>query len=473
MDVRLNESRRHPVAPPAVRWITETLEGAGFETWVVGGAVRNVLLGIDSGDWDLATRAMPKQVRRLFKRTVPVGIEHGTVAVLARDRTAYEVTTFRRDIVTTGRHALVEFAESLEEDLARRDFTINAIAWHPLREQLFDPFGGVEDLEAKVLRTVGEPERRFAEDYLRVLRALRFAGRFGLQIEPRTWRALCLAVPRLDILSRERVREELMKVLAGDPRPSGALELYRSSGALRQVAPELTRGVGVALPAPVPAGNDAWRFGLAVAEAIPMHRPLLRLAALLLSGGNGGISASPAGGGPRARDGSASPVGAAAAAAQLLIRLRFSNAQVERVTGLVAAAPPPPAGSSGAALRRWLSRAGPERLPDLTRLWIARERVLCAHGTGDPEGLRALWSALRRELRAKPPLSLADLALDGGDLIRMGLRPGPRFRVILEALLERVLEDPSLNQTDVLAALAQVEATGAKPPDPSRTDEGA
>jgi tRNA nucleotidyltransferase/poly(A) polymerase len=431
-----------------VRWVVETLERAGFETWAVGGAVRDVLLGIPSGDWDLATRARPKEVRRLFKRTVPLGIEHGTVGVLAESGKLFEVTTFRRDVITTGRHAVVEFADRLEDDLSRRDFTINAVAWHPLKDVLYDPFGGVEDVKARVLRTVGDPALRFSEDYLRVLRALRFAGRFGLEIETRTWRALKAAVEHLDILSRERVREELMKVLGADRRPSRALELYRASGALGQVAPELAAGVGAPVPGGPLGGMDAWQYGVALAEEVPASRALLRLAALLQATTTG--SASEEGTPVRSTSGSARR------AAQLLIRLRFSNAQVDRVVGLVAAGPLPPGNESPAALRRWLSRVGPERLPDLARLWIARARVLARHGEEHHEArTRALWSALRRELGAQPPLTVGDLALDGRDLIRMGMKPGPHFRGVLESLLDRVLEDPSLNVFDRLAELVR------------------
>ena len=444
MDVRLSvaDVRPHPKAPPNVRWLVETLEGAGYETWAVGGAVRDVLLGIDSGEWDLATRARPKQVKRLFKRTVPLGIEHGTVGVLASDGTLYEVTTFRRDVLTTGRHAVVEFADRLEDDLSRRDFTINAIAWHPLRDELYDPFGGVEDLESRVLRTVGEPAERFAEDYLRVLRALRFAGRFDLQIENRTWKALRSAVAHLDILSRERVREELMKILGGDSRPSRALDLYRTSGVLTKVAPELAAGVGALIPDGALAGTEAWRYALALSEAVSARRPLLRLAALLQGTATAEDDA------PRR-------------AAQLMIRLRFSSAQVERVVGLVAAGPLPPDARTGADRRRWLSRVGPGRLPDLARLWIARERVLGAYGAAQPTTTRALWSAMRAEVRSGVPLSLADLALDGRDLIRMGLKPGPHFRTVLDDLLDRVLENPALNDADLLAELVRPQTAAA------------
>src|SRR5690554_2631650 len=151
--------------PRGVVRITRRLEGAGFPTWAVGGAVRDRVAGRPAGDWDLATRARPDQVRSLFRRTVPIGIEHGTVGVLDGGH-MYEVTTFRRDVETFGRHAVVEFADDVEEDLARRDFTINALAWHPLTGELLDPFHGRRDLHERRLRTVGAPGDRFAEDYL-------------------------------------------------------------------------------------------------------------------------------------------------------------------------------------------------------------------------------------------------------------------------------------------------------------------
>ncbi|SVE33298.1 uncharacterized protein METZ01_LOCUS486152, partial [marine metagenome] len=154
-------------APQAVHWIVQELDKAGYETWAVGGAVRDMLLGRPSSDWDLATSARPEQVQKVFRRTVSLGVEHGTVGVLSRNGTLYEVTTFRRDVETDGRHAVVSFADTIEEDLARRDFTINAVAWHPLRANLVDPFGGMGDLQERVLRTVGVPEERFREDYLR------------------------------------------------------------------------------------------------------------------------------------------------------------------------------------------------------------------------------------------------------------------------------------------------------------------
>ena len=428
--------RRRPTAPPAVAWIAKTLEQAGFETWAVGGAVRDVLLGVDSVDWDLATRARPEQVRRVFRRTVPIGIEHGTVGVLTRDSEMYEVTTFRRDVETHGRHATVEFADEIDDDLARRDFTINAVAWRPLSDELHDPFDGVADLERGLLRTVGNPGDRFAEDYLRVLRALRFAGRFELTIGRATWGALCSATGQLGTLSPERVREELLKILGLDPIPSRALSLYAASGALDQLVHELGELVGVsARNLPV----DDWTYALMVTDALSARRPIVRLAALLQ-----GIGPRPA--------------------AQLLVRLRFSNAQADWVAAVArAGAGPPAADAPPAELRRWLARAGASLLRDLTRIWCARERVERALNASHRVDAARSWRSLRRELGRRPPLSVCDLAVDGNDLIRAGLKPGPRFGRILDDLLERVLDDPGLNRRETLLELAAELAGGRAP----------
>src|SRR5947199_3861454 len=186
---RLPRSMKFPdrlPIPPEVLKIAQQLEKAGYETWCVGGAIRDNLLGLENHDFDLTTAAPPEELLRLFKRTVPVGSEHGTVAVLDAHNRPHEVTTFRRDIKTDGRHAVVEFGVSLMDDLARRDFTINAIAYHPGRHEWRDPFKGVDDLERRLIRSVGDPNWRFQEDYLRILRALRFSARFEFRIHGHT-----------------------------------------------------------------------------------------------------------------------------------------------------------------------------------------------------------------------------------------------------------------------------------------------
>src|SRR5205814_1723787 len=233
-DARLNP-------PPAVFEITKAFEKAGFEAWCVGGAVRDALLGQPHLDWDFATNATPDQVRTVFggKRTIPVGIAFGTVGVLDSAGVLHEVTTFRRDIKTDGRHAEVEFGASLDEDLARRDFTINAIAYSPSRDELRDPFGGRGDLSRRLVRAVGDADARMREDRLRALRAIRFAARFEFDIEETTLSAVSRSAPEMGRLSAERVKQELEKTMEQARRPSRALALWKSTGLLGNVISQL------------------------------------------------------------------------------------------------------------------------------------------------------------------------------------------------------------------------------------------
>lgn len=418
------------------------MEEAGYETWAVGGAVRNALLGVDTGDWDLATRAPPPVVRRLFPRTVPVGIQHGTVGVLTRQGILVEVTTFRRDVLPMGRKALVAFAETLDEDLSRRDFTINAIAWHPLREEFRDPFGGRSDLAAGILRTVGDPAQRFAEDYLRVLRGLRFSSRFRLRIEGETWKALCAAAPFLTRLSAERIREELMKILAHDPRPSGALALYGASGALEVLYPELAVLGERRRPG---TGDSLWCHALLLTDALPPSRPLLRLTALVRGVAVG--PEEPEGATQKQTGGGRGAEGVAA----LLFRLRFSNAEIREVSQLAGAGVEVPSPRwEDKELRRWLHRVDPRHLPSLCRVWLAEARLDRARWGRDPTAVVEVIRRLRQVVRSGAPLSLEQLAVGGRDLVALGMKPGPEFGLILQSLLERVLDDPSLNERETL-----------------------
>jgi tRNA nucleotidyltransferase (CCA-adding enzyme) len=389
-------------------------------------------------------------VQRLFPRTVPVGVEHGTVGVLTRGGVLLEVTTFRKDVETFGRHAVVEFAETLQEDLARRDFTVNAIAWHPLRGEYRDPFNGRRDLEQGVLRTVGDPRERFAEDYLRVLRALRFSGRFRLHIREDTWEAIQAARNDLGGLSPERIREELFKILREAPQASRALSLYRISGVLQALYPELARVEGC------PRGDppeDLWAHCVLLTDMIPPTRPLLRLAALFQGVGLPGCLERP--GEEADQDHQRPPThrGRERTAA-LMIRLRFSNAEIRQVSELMDVGLEPPLElESGADLRRWLNAANPEHLPALARIWVAKARLDALRWGRDPVPTLDLISKMRRQIRDGAPLVQGDLALDGRHLISMGLRPGPRFGVILSALMDRVLENPELNDQETLEKL--------------------
>ncbi|HXE84189.1 MAG TPA: CCA tRNA nucleotidyltransferase, partial [Gemmatimonadales bacterium] len=232
--------------PSEVLKIAQTLEDAGFETWCVGGAIRDNLLGMPNHDFDLTTAAPPPEVQKLFKRTVPVGIEHGTVVVLDAGNKPHEVTTFRKDIETDGRHAVVAFGVSLMDDLARRDFTINAMAYHPIRHEWRDPFQGAQDLEKKLIRSVGDPNWRFQEDYLRILRALRFSARFEFRIHARTLEAAKANAQGLAQLSAERVREEWFKGIKTAKKVSKVVALWQGVGATRIWLPELAKDMDLA-----------------------------------------------------------------------------------------------------------------------------------------------------------------------------------------------------------------------------------
>ena len=413
--------------------IASALEGAGFEAWCVGGAIRDALLGDAPLDWDLASPATPEEVRSLFgrRRTIPVGIEFGTVKVLDEDGVPHEITTFRRDVKTDGRHAVVEFGASLDEDLARRDFTINAIAYRPRTDEIRDPFGGRSDLAARVVRAVGDAEQRMREDRLRALRAIRFAGRYGFALESSTLAAVRSSAPHLGRLSHERVQQELVKTLEQVPVPSRALRLWRDVGAFDVLVPTL---------APLDEVGLATLDGLPRAAEGGMNRPqrtLNRLAALFLD-------VEPA------------------EVRRTLVGLRFSKhetswsvALVERwrdvgaEIGAVLLSRRP----TDMELRRWLGRLG--RLHAGAFLRVALARWQATERANRPAPAESAVRSLHRRMRAsmfRDPIELADLAITGDDLRRMGIPAGPVYAKILHALLELVLEDPDRNTPAALLA---------------------
>lgn len=420
---------RTGIAPPgAVLDIVRTLRDAGFETWCVGGAVRDALLGHGHLDWDLATAATPPQVRRLFDRTIPVGIEFGTVGVVDRAGHMHEVTTFRRDVHHDGRHAVVEFGASLDEDLARRDFTINAIAYDPIARVLHDPFGGRADLTARVVRAVGDPDARMEEDRLRALRALRFAARFDFELDAHTWRAIVASAPFLSRLSPERVKQEIEKTMEQALRPSSAFRRWRDAGAFASVVPALASVSESALD----ATDHLPRPG-------PRTRPqrrALRIAALLsdLSG---------------------------TAAEATLRALRFSNMDIAWIGALVARwtthretlthALCSAEGIDDRALRRLVAGVGRLRAGAFVRLAAARWMADAARRDqpvpSDIPSQARIRMLHRRVLHIalRDPIEIADLAVDGDDLRRAGIRPGPDMGRVLSALLDEVLDDPALN----------------------------
>ena len=429
--------------PHTVRAIAKRLEDAGFETWCVGGAVRDALLGHPHLDWDLATRATPNEMRKLFKHTVPVGVEFGTVGVLDPDKVMHEVTTFRRDVKTDGRHAVVEFGASLDDDLARRDYTINAIAYSPSRDEIRDPYKGQEDLEGKLIRAVGDARERMREDRLRALRAIRFASRFGFDIERDTWDAIVESAPELTRLSAERVKQEIEKTMDQVRFPSKAFAMWRDTGAFGTLIPSLA-GITDRQLAPL----DHLRRPLIPGR--PARRST-RIAALF-----------------------ASVPGATVR--KTLKDLRFSNSDTEWIAILVerwqqlgpqmtaamlkaeevyAADPWGEQYPPSSMLRSWAASAGRTRLAPLLRLadafwWSARQ-------AGEPAPYKqTVGSVYKRAIRIayKDAISLSDLALDGTDLEKIGIK-GPAVGVTLRKLLDSVITDPRMNNHETLIELAK------------------
>ena len=309
--------------------------------------------------------------------------------MLDRHRRLHEVTTFRRDVSTDGRHAVVAYGVSLEDDLARRDFTINALAYHPLRHEWRDPFHGLRDLHDGLVRAVGVPGERFREDYLRVLRAFRFAARFSFRIEPATWDAIRAAVPGLSGLSAERVRDEWFKGLLSARSVMELVRFWQEAGAAAVLLPELRAAPVIAAP------------------ELPPRDPVL-LTMLLVHHPD-----------------------------QVLLRLRASSAEVARA-GRFVQAPATPGGNDAEAVRRWMHAAG-EAVDDLL---AAHHRVTGAPATWAETvaGIRERGEAVRR----------TSLAVTGHDLAGAGIPPGPAMGRLLDQLLDVVLTDPSLNTRERL-----------------------
>lgn len=407
------ETISFPLDPGAAALLTR-LHAAGHAAYAVGGCVRDSLLGQTPHDWDLCTSATPEQVLELFGEAhcIPTGLQHGTVTV-KHGGELYEITAFRTEgAYSDGRHPdHVAFVPDVKEDLARRDFTINAMAYNA-EEGLIDPFGGQSDLAVGIVRAVGEPQRRFEEDALRILRLYRFAARFGFAIDPATGQAARALCRHLDCVSEERIAEELSRLLAA-PAPGAYLE----AEVLAVIFPELD-------VAELPESRrilDALEPGM---EHVPV-----RLAALLC------------------------PLGEAGARAALK-RLKCSNALTGTVATLVREAA---AGMPGAALtltaRRFLSRYDLATITDLTALCSARHPE-------QAEAFAALQQEAARLVETNACCRINQLAVNGRDLMDAGIRPGPGLRRVLDALLEQVLTGQLPNEkAALLAAAAQVAAS--------------
>ena len=452
---------------PGAALLLDALHGAGHAAYAVGGCVRDSLLGLDPHDWDLCTSARPEQVMALFgeEKCIPTGLQHGTVTVKQGGR-LYETTTFRTEgAYSDGRHPdAVCFVPDVREDLARRDFTINAMAYSA-EEGLIDPFGGRDDLAAHLVRAVGEPERRFEEDALRILRLYRFAARFGFAIDPATGAAARALGPHLDCVSAERIQEELLKLLAA-PRPGSYLEPAVLAVVLPELEPEeqperfaeLCRTIDRIEPTAenVPARLAALLWPLGEAGARKALRKLKCSNALT---DEVTVLEREAGGGagsfllPRSRDrwaGSSSedrPLGWDPAAAGS----RAGDGMARTVSE--EEAPGTPGSEMQLTAKRLLGRY---ELPTIQRL-----TALCSARHPEQTGALAALRAEAEQLTAENACCrVSQLAVNGRDLMAAGVRPGPGLRQVLNALLEAVITGQTPNEKDaLLAAAAQFSAS--------------
>lgn len=423
--------------PAEVKEVLGKLTEAGAAVYLVGGSIRDLLLKKTVGDFDLATDLLPAQVLEVFPRAIPTGIKFGTVTILGASG-KYEVTTFRQDgRYLDSRHPEeVAFAKKLNDDLARRDFTVNALAYDIARQEVTDLYKGLEDLKARTIRAVGEPKERFEEDALRTLRAIRFACQLGFEIEPGTWAALREAAPQTGQLAVERVREELTKILAS-PRPDHGLELLRQAGLLEIFLPELL--TGLAVEQNKFHTKDVYFHSLAVLKNAPGH---LRWAALLHDIGKPSCKTA---------DGkfyNHQIIGQQMAEA-IMRRLKFSNKDLERNSRLIEQhmfyyTPD----WSDSAVRRFVKRAGVDLLDDLFALRLADCQD--AADKKDDGGVEPLKKRIARIKAASAVLEVKDLAINGHDVIGLGVPEGEKIGQILQKLLQLVIKDPLRNQKEIL-----------------------
>ena len=442
--------------PLVVLGCHERLKNAGFEAYLVGGCVRDLLLRREPKDWDLATNAPPERIQGLFEESFYEN-DFGTVGVVTESADSrhkvVEITPYRREgKYTNARHPdEVEWAQTLAEDLERRDFTINAIAYEPATGEMVDLHGGQDDLRRRVLVTVGEPARRFEEDALRMLRALRLAAELDFALDGTTAAAIASNAHSLERISKERIRDELCKTLAS-PRPMQGIYVAQKLGLLHYIAPEVEEGIGV-------AQNQAHAFDVfehslrSLQHAADRDWPLdVRLAALLHDIGKPATRAWSDEKGDWTFYGH--EVVGAKIAKRVLQDLKFSRETVEIVTTLVRWHMffSDPDKITLSAVRRVISRVGTEHIKDLLNL-----RVCDRIGTGRPKEhpfrLRKYMSMVDEAMR--DPITVQMLSLDGRTLMALGEPAGPRIGWILHALLEDVLDDPAKNTAENLTERAK------------------
>jgi putative nucleotidyltransferase with HDIG domain len=436
--------------PPILKEVAGIFNRAGKQAFLVGGAVRDILRGKKAHDWDLATDARPEEVIALFKKVIPTGIRHGTVTILYKGN-ALETTTFRTESdYTDGRRpGRVEYAAAIEEDLSRRDFTMNAMALELPGGRLVDPFGGAEDIRRKLIRCAGRAEERFNEDGLRPLRALRFAAQLGFAVDGAALAAIPGALKTTAKVSPERVRDELDKILVS-PKPSAAFLPMEKTGLLALLLPDLAACRGV-------EQKGCHRFDVldhsllacdyAAAKGFPLR---VILAALFHDLGKPHTR--------KLKDGVWTfyhhEKESARLAGNILRAYRYPNALTGAAVHLIEEHMFCYDDAwTDAAVRRFIIRAGEENLEDLYAL--RRADAFGAAGIApSPALLLPLMRRVETVLAQSRAFSLKDLAVSGKDLTALGVKPGPSMGIILKELLETVVDDPALNTKEKLLEIA-------------------
>lgn len=425
--------------PRKVVLIIKNLQRHGYDAYAVGGCVRDSILNRKPEDWDITTSAKPEQVKRIFRRTVDTGIEHGTVTVLI-GKDGFEVTTYRVDgLYEDGRHPKeVTFTSRLEEDLKRRDFTINAMAYND-DERLVDAFGGMRDLNYHLIRCVGDPKERFSEDALRILRAVRFSAQLAFPIEPETAEAIKSLAPNLEKISAERIQAELVKLLVSDhpERIQDACEL----GITKVVLPEWDDMVGVKQNTPHHKYDVAAHTVHALQNV--KNDKVLRLTMLFHDMGKPVMKTTDENGRDHFKG---HAIASEQIAKTVMKRLKFDNDTIRKVTKLVAyhdyRMEP-----TGANVRRAMHEIGVELFPYYLAVQLADTKAQSSYERrGKLENIIQIRELYRNALRNKECVTLKDLAVTGTDLINLGIAPGKELGTLLNELLDIVIEDPAWNQ---------------------------
>ena len=435
------------------------LHSNGYEGYLVGGWVRDRILGRECADIDIATDAPPETVTKIFRgeniRVIPTGVEHGTVTIIhehLNPGVGYEITTYRHDVSCDGRNATVKFAKTLKEDLSRRDFTMNAIAYDPITDEFIDPYGGIKDIGKGLIRCVGNADERFKEDHLRMLRALRFKANLGFEIETDTFEAIIMNSSLITKISAERIKSEIFKCFDKSDTPS---LMFRTEHLLRDaIFPELKPCIGFAQNKY--HKHDVFNHTMIALDAVPKEYPLIRWAILFHDLGK-----------PESCENYGTPhasfhqheVISERMAKKIMRRLKFSNHEIKYISNLIRCHMfQHSSDMKDSAIRRFVTKLGRENIDAICIMkWADRT------GSGKPTGeLNIRNTGLRKRfdkiLTDEAAFKLSDMKIDGHDIMEiLEIEGGKELGIILKALFELVLDDPSLNNKETLTGIVRKE----------------